>query len=119
MTNLELVESWVPAACTLPTSEQPLRIAEFDELFTTSIHRVERRSAERAVFMVAAEAEAVARDLAAREVECCSFFDFDFAPAAGDAVALTVGVPPNQVAVLDALTRRAETGIARRGGATP
>ncbi len=119
MTNLEMVESWAPAACTLPTSEQPLRIAEFDELFTTSVRRVERRSSERAVFLLADQAQAAARDLAAREVECCSFFDFDFAPAAGDTVALTVGVPPNQVAVLDALVGRAEAGIARRGGARP
>ncbi|MET8028575.1 hypothetical protein [Streptomyces avermitilis] len=24
---------WVPASCTLPTTEQPLRVAEFDALF--------------------------------------------------------------------------------------
>lgn len=33
---------WVPAACTLPTPEQPLRVAEFDALFAASSRRVER-----------------------------------------------------------------------------
>jgi len=28
--------AWVPAACTLPTAEQPLRPAEFDALFTSA-----------------------------------------------------------------------------------
>ena len=27
--------AWVPEACTLPTVEQPVRVAEFDELFAT------------------------------------------------------------------------------------
>ncbi|MEU9473975.1 hypothetical protein AB0D78_47270 [Streptomyces avermitilis] len=25
--------TWIPASCTLPTTEQPLRVAEFDALF--------------------------------------------------------------------------------------
>jgi hypothetical protein len=33
---------WVPAACTLPTAEQPLRVAEFDDLFATSVRAVDR-----------------------------------------------------------------------------
>ena len=34
--------AWVPEACTLPTVEQPLRVAEFDELFATAVRPVER-----------------------------------------------------------------------------
>jgi hypothetical protein len=34
---------WIPPdACTLPTTEQPRRIAEFDELFATSLGAVEQ-----------------------------------------------------------------------------
>ena len=50
-------------------------------------------------------AEATARDLAARESECCSFFTFEF-EAAGDDVVMHVGVPPQQVEVLDAIEAR-------------
>jgi hypothetical protein len=31
----------VPAACTLPTAERPVRLAEFDDLFATSVRRVD------------------------------------------------------------------------------
>ena len=30
-------DDWVPAACTLPTTEQPLRRAEFDGLFAKDL----------------------------------------------------------------------------------
>jgi hypothetical protein len=29
--------TWVPEACTLPTVDQPLRAAEFDDLFATAL----------------------------------------------------------------------------------
>jgi hypothetical protein len=32
----------VPQACTLPTVEQPLRVAEFDGLFATALRGVDR-----------------------------------------------------------------------------
>ncbi|GIJ30777.1 hypothetical protein Vqi01_59390 [Micromonospora qiuiae] len=34
--------SWLSQACTLPTAEQPLRPAEFDELFTSAVVGVQR-----------------------------------------------------------------------------
>ena len=34
----------VPAACTLPTAEQPLRVAEFTDLFAALLSGVERTS---------------------------------------------------------------------------
>ncbi|GAA1594970.1 hypothetical protein GCM10009789_56340 [Kribbella sancticallisti] len=99
---------WVPASCTLPTVEQPIRVAEFDDLFTASVRGVERIDPSTLRLTVAADAEAHARDLAGRESRCCSFFGFDFI-AAGDAVAMTVTVPAAHVAVLDAFAARATT----------
>ena len=29
--------TWVPTACTLPATEQPLRVAEFDALFSDTL----------------------------------------------------------------------------------
>ena len=37
-----MTASWVaPDACTLSTGEQPLRVTEFDDLFTAHLQRVE------------------------------------------------------------------------------
>jgi hypothetical protein len=44
--------------------------------------------------------------LAVRESGCCSFFEFSLT-VAGGSVSLDVGVPSEQLAVLDALTDRA------------
>jgi hypothetical protein len=35
-----------PDACTLPTAEQPVRLAEFDELFAAAVRRVEPIAAD-------------------------------------------------------------------------
>lgn len=119
MDTIDTAETWVPLACTLPTREQPLRSAEFDALFAASLTRVERPEPTRARLLLAAEADPVARDLAARETACCSFFTFSFEQAGAAAgtgvVAMEVGVPAAQVAVLDALVARAEA--ARTGAA--
>jgi len=60
-------QDWVPAACTLPTVEQPLRLAEFDEFFRAAARRSTRNSATRLDLVVMPESEAIARDLAERE----------------------------------------------------
>lgn len=39
---LEPDVAWVPQACTLPTAERPLRVAEFDELFASSLRGLDR-----------------------------------------------------------------------------
>jgi hypothetical protein len=57
-------------------------------------------------------AEAVARDLTARETACCSFFRFSFTPG-GDTLRLDVEVPETQVEVLDALAARAAGRVPR------
>jgi hypothetical protein len=98
-------EDWAPDACTLPTAERPLRVAEFDDLFSFVV-RAERRDPQRLELVLRRIVEAPARDLARRESECCSFFTFEFA-AVDEAVVMRIGVPPEHVAVLDALEARA------------
>jgi hypothetical protein len=98
-------QDWVPAACTLPTIEQPLRLAEFEVLFRGAVRRSIRTSATRLSLVILGEFEATARDLAERETGCCSFFRFDFHSAAEGAV-MSIGVPIDHVDVLDALQAR-------------
>jgi hypothetical protein len=103
----------VPTSCSLSTVEQPLRVAEFDRLFADSVLRSTRVSVTRLELVLTAEAEPPARDLAAREVGCCSFFTFDFS-AAGPAVVMSIVVPQTRSEVLDALTERVDNVIAAR-----
>ena len=93
----------------MPTEEQPLRVAEFDDFFARGVRAARRVSATQLDFVVAAAAaaEATGRDLAARETECCSFFTFDFVAADKESVVMRVRVPASQVPVLDALQARA------------
>jgi hypothetical protein len=97
-------EDWTPDACTLPTAERPLRVGEFDELFT-SVARAERRRPTRLDLLLPRDVEAAGRDLARREGDCCSFFTFDF-ESIGDGVVMHIAVPPSQVEVLDAIEAR-------------
>ena len=96
-------QQWAPAACTLPTAERPLRIAEFDALFATA-QTLDRPEATRLILSLDAPGATV-RDLTARESECCSFFDFTVADRPGG-VHLTIAVPPAHIDVLDALAAR-------------
>ncbi|TCN42817.1 hypothetical protein EV644_102548 [Kribbella orskensis] len=107
---------WVPSACTLPTVEQPLRAAEFEQLFARSVQAVRRVDPITLDLTIASTAEAEARDLARREIACCAFFTFDFLPADDDALVLRIGVPVSATytAVLDAVQARALT--AQAGG---
>ncbi len=99
----------MPDACTLPTAERPLRVAEFDELFATAVRGQQRLSATRLRWLLDPAAEPRARDLTVRETQCCSFFTFTFAPVNGG-VQLDVEVPAAHVDVLDALAERAVAG---------
>jgi hypothetical protein len=98
----------VPAACTLPTAQQPLRLAEFDALFTTAVREVTTLSPTRARMRLSGppELEATVRDLAARETQCCSFFAFNVF-AEGGALVLDIEVPAAHADVLAALAGRA------------
>jgi hypothetical protein len=60
-------------ACTLPTAERPLRLAEFDELFATSARSVTRDAEGVRIHLVgAAGLRDRVRDLAERETACCT-----------------------------------------------
>lgn len=102
-------DSWVPDACTLPTAERPLRLAEFDQFFTAAVRAVDRPSAQHLRMHLdgGAQVEETARDLTARESSCCSFFAFDIARPGPDSLTLDVRVPAGHVDVLDALAERA------------
>jgi hypothetical protein len=106
--------TWAPQACTLPTAEQPMRVAEFGALFTTALLAVYRRSATSLCLVLDSRSEARVRDLVARESQCCSVFAFAVTDAA-DGLHLDVQVPITEVAVLDALAERAAKALGRRG----
>ena len=103
--------TWVPESCTLPTVEQPLRVAEFDHLFTETLRGVEctRESVLRLV--LEPEAEQRARELAAKESECCTFFTFAFARREDGRVVMEVAASDAYRAVVAALAERARAGI--------
>ncbi|MFI6743973.1 hypothetical protein ACIBI9_64865 [Nonomuraea sp. NPDC050451] len=99
---------WAPSACTLPTAEQPLRVAEFDALFADAVQAVQRPEPTRLRLELVFSPDHAARaaQLAARENGCCSFFTFTLTIADGS-LALEVAVPPEHVKVLEALQARA------------
>src|SRR5215207_10411955 len=91
----------VPAACTLPTADRPLRVAEFGAFFA-SAGAVSRPAPGWLRVRFPVSDDAAVQDLVARESACCSFFTFAIADGC-----LDVRVPPGQVAVLDGLERLA------------
>jgi len=105
-------EDWVPEACTLPTVERPLRLAEFDDLFATALRDQQRPTPTRLRWRLDPAAEEIARDLTAREAACCSFFSFTITPA-GDQLDVEIQVPPAYVPVLDALADQASGRMTR------
>jgi thioredoxin len=106
-------ESWAPIdACTLPTEAQPLRVAEFGDLFAASLRGVLRVSSTRLRLELDAAAEDTVRDLTARETDCCGFFSFSVNSAESDTVWLDVQVPASRVEVLDGLAAQAQAARA-------
>jgi hypothetical protein len=99
--------SWVPQSCTLPTAERPLRVAEFDALFTDAVRAANRPSRTQLSLDLepTAETAAQAAGLVVRETACCPFFTFTLT-VTGGALKLGVAVPDSGVDVLDALTAR-------------
>ncbi|MFC9688430.1 hypothetical protein ACFTSF_07790 [Kribbella sp. NPDC056951] len=98
--------TWVPDACTLPTVEQPLRVAEFDRLFADHLVAADRADPQTVELVLGADSHDSAADLIARESGCCSFFTFTLAEPANGHLRLRIQVPPTQTAVLDALADR-------------
>jgi hypothetical protein len=111
---------WVAVdACTLPTADQPLRVAEFDDLLTTALRAIERPEVSSRARLVLAGGDDLAdrvQRLADAETACCSFFTFTLSPlttgeadaAEGTVLALDIEVPVTRADVLAALIRRAE-----------
>ncbi|WP_431955611.1 hypothetical protein [Nocardia lijiangensis] len=108
--NVPSSEDWAPDACTLPTAERPVRVAEFDRFFAESVQRADRLARTRLDLLLSGDAEPAGRDLAARESACCSFFAFTF-DTSGDGPVMRIEVPDTQVEVLDALAMRLDAAI--------
>ncbi|MGZ0146165.1 hypothetical protein ACXJJ3_03790 [Kribbella sp. WER1] len=87
----------VPEACTLPTAEQPLRTAEFGQLFADHLRHADRVDARTLDLTLDPAAFSATADLIARESECCSFFTFTLTGATH----LRITVPPAYTAVLE------------------
>lgn len=113
--NLLVDDDWVPAACTLPTAEQPLRRAEFDDLFAEDVLSINQASPLEVRFELRPDAEVAARaaGLAAKETGCCSFFTFGLTITDGT-VSMTVSTEPAHGAVLAALAERAQAKVGSR-----
>jgi len=95
-------------ACTLPTVERPLRLAELDDLFRAHVVDVRRDGLTTRLTLSGAEGlRDRVTDLAARESSCCSFFEFSV-DGDDEGLVLTVGVPEQRADILAALTARAE-----------
>lgn len=101
--------NWADESCTLPTAEQPLRMAEFTDLFAAALSGVERVSPTRLRLTLDGRAKAETVRLADAESSCCSFFTFTFGESEAGRFPLDVDVPANQTGVLDGLAVHAET----------
>lgn len=105
--------AWAPQSCTLPTVERPLREAAFAALFREHLQRVRRPAPTVAELTLDADSLDRARELAALETSCCSFFSFDVrATDAGARMTITVG--SRHAPVLDALVDAASAASATK-----
>lgn len=104
----------MPEACTLPTTEQPLRVAEFDELFrlVTEIDRPDPTRLQMTLLPAEPTVAAHAAELAAREARCCGFFTFTLT-VRQSALQITIETPPAHVGVLNALADRVTAASTR------
>lgn len=94
-------------ACTMPTAERPLRLAEFDALFAETVRSVAHENdLVRMHLSGAAGLRDRVRALADRETACCSFFSF-VVDGESDDLMLEVSVPPEHRDILKALASRA------------
>jgi hypothetical protein len=94
----------IQPACTLPIAERPLRLADFEAVFTT-VHTIERTAETEARLLMTGGTGLAQRtqDLADAETACCSFFTFAVTETTPGNVALDVVVPPEHADVLTGL----------------
>jgi len=100
----------VPASCTLPSAQRPVRVEELEALFATA-SRTERVGDRhlRVSFTGRQGLDQQVRELTARESECCSFFAFAVSTLPGQVV-LDVRVSAARVHVLDGLAQLSSAG---------
>jgi hypothetical protein len=102
-----------PEACTLPTVERPLRVAEFDEMFGAATAAERLASTTLQLTLPPGPAVAVqAAGLVAREVECCNFYTFTLT-IRSDSLRLRVEAPVEHEDVLDAMAGRVQAARER------
>lgn len=100
-------------ACTLPTADRPLRVAEFDALFGTSLQSIEQSSDTDARLVLSGD-QSIAdrvRQLAEAETACCSFFTFTITEPQPGHVDLAIEVPPAHAEVLTTMLDRAHASL--------
>lgn len=112
-TDASSVGTWADIAgssCSLPTTERPLRLAEFDALLIGETTAIDRDAPTAARFVLRCDPAVAgqAAELSARETQCCSFFEFTLTMAGGR-IELRVRVPETHIDVLDALVERANS----------
>jgi len=99
-------------ACTLPTAERPLRLAEFRSLFEEHLTGVSWMAGRlRLSLSGPAGLRERCADLTARESECCSFFDFSLT-GPDNALELEVSAPTERRDILAGLAALAD-GVRR------
>jgi hypothetical protein len=89
-----------------------LRIAEFDDLFSSALLHLDRPEPGRLELELDPTVDVAASTaaLVVRETGCCSFFAFTLRARDGR-LTLEVAVPPAHVTILDALAARAATAM--------
>jgi hypothetical protein len=101
--------------CTLPSDERPLRGEEFQTLFATAVVGLCRPEPGILDLLIESTAETTARDLAARETQCCSFFTFSFRPAErADHRWMRIQVGEAHLRILDEIATNAATAALPR-----
>jgi hypothetical protein len=107
--------TWIPAACTLPTTERPVRRAEFDDFFTLDVLGVDQVSPREVRLELRPDPEVAARAarLAVKETGCCSFFTFGLSITDGT-TSMTISAEQPHEAVLAALGARARARAGSR-----
>lgn len=108
--NMMVDDGWVPASCTLPAADQPLRRDEFDAPFSHDLIGVDQPTGGVLRFELRADPDVAARaaGLAAQETGCCSFFTFDLTITEGK-VDMLVSTGPAHEPVLAELATRARS----------